>query len=553
MGTSRLGGARPTSVLPAVLLLAAVLAGCGGGPSSGLVAPTTDFSGPSYTLRVLGGSELEDMRPILDEAARATGVTVKLTETGTIDGAELVASGKADNSYDAIWFSSNRYLALHTGALNRLGNSTKIMYSPVLLGLRAPTAHELGWDHAQVTWADISAAAGQHRFSFGMTNPAHSNSGFSALVGIATAIANTGSALDMQQVAQAAPQLRSFFGSQALSAGSSGWLSDAYQRRESDADDGQSVNGLVNYESVLLSLNASGKLHERLTLIYPKDGVVIADYPLTLLSSASDAARSAYGRLVGYLRSPPVQREIMDRTQRRPVLPDVPLANGFGQHQLYELPFPAKLDVVDGLIDAYFDTLRRPARTVYLLDVSGSMAGDRIAGLKTALAALTGVDPSLTSQFDRFHNREQVTMLPFSTTPDKPTTFDIPEQSPQAVLDQIRAYDNGLTASGETAIYDSLVVAYGILGQHAAADPDRINSIVLMTDGENNAGRDFSAFTTFYHQLPPSLASIPIFPILFGEGNVAEMQKLVQLTGGLTFDARTQSLTTVFKEIRGYQ
>lgn len=542
MDAGQLRWIRLPSILAAVLLLAAViLVACGG-----------SFRGSAFTLRVLGGSELEDMRPILDQAARATGVTVRLTETATIDGAQTVASGKADKSYDAIWFSSNRYVALQPGALNHLGESTKIMYSPVLLGLRASKTHQLGWDHTRVTWAEIADAAGRHQFNFGMTNPAKSNSGFSALVGIAAAIANTGSALDADQVAHAAPQLRSFFGAQVLSADSSGWLANAYQRRESGADSGQLVDGLVNYESVLLSVNATGKLREPLTLIYPKDGVVTADYPLTLLSSASDPAKSAYDRLVKYLRTSSVQREIMDDTQRRPVAPDVPLASRFGQYQLYELPFPAKLDVVNNLIGAYFDTLRRAARTVYVLDTSGSMAGDRIAALKAALAALTGADPSLANQFDRFHAREQVIMSPFSTTPHQPIIFDVPEQSPQSTLDRIRSYVNGLTGGGDTAIYDSLTAAYNIMGQQVASDPNRINSIVLMSDGENNKGRDFAVFSTFYHQLPPNSASIPVFPVLFGEGNVAEMNKLAQLTGGLTFDARTQSLTTVFKEIRGY-
>jgi len=223
-----------TSLAAVLLLVAASIAGC----TSTL---TADFKGPPYTLRVLGGSELDDIRPVLDEAARATGVTVKLTETGTLDGAQAVATGKADARYDAIWFSSNRYLALHTDAWAKLGTSTNTMYSPVLLGLRTSTAHRLGWDHSQVSWADVASAAGRHEFTFGMTNPAESNSGLSALVGIATALANTGSAVNAQGVSEATPQLRAFFGAPALSAPTSGWLSDAYQRRDSGAAGGQPV------------------------------------------------------------------------------------------------------------------------------------------------------------------------------------------------------------------------------------------------------------------------------------------------------------------------
>src|SRR5690242_2139843 len=239
------------------------------------------YGGPAYTLRVLGGSELADMKPVLDRAAKATGVTVKLTATGTLDGTEAVTSGKADGAYDALWFSSNRYLALYPDADRKLATSTKIMSSPVVLGVTGDTAHRLGWDSHPVTWADIATAAGNHAFSYGMTNPAHSNSGFSALLGVATALAGTGGPLDAAQVAKATPALRAFFGAQVLSAGSSGWLSDAYRRRESGG--GPPLDGLVNYESVLLSLNRN--LERPLTLIYPTDGVVTADYPLTLLAS----------------------------------------------------------------------------------------------------------------------------------------------------------------------------------------------------------------------------------------------------------------------------
>ncbi len=214
---------------------------------------------------------------------------------------------------------------------------------------------------------------------------------------------------------------------------------------------------------------------------------------------------------------------------------------------------PATAAVVNDLIAAYFDTLRRPSRTVYVLDTSGSMKGDRIAGLKSALSALSGADPSLASQFDQFHEREQVTILPFNTGPGTPATFNVPPDDPQPVLNQIAAYGNALNAGGNTAIYDSLVDAYTIIAQQAATDPDRINSIVLLTDGENNTGRDFATFSAYYHQLPAGSAAVPVFPILFGENNAAEMNSLAQLTGGLAFDARTQSLAQVFTEIRGYQ
>jgi Ca-activated chloride channel family protein len=80
---------------------------------------------------------------------------------------------------------------------------------------------------------------------------------------------------------------------------------------------------------------------------------------------------------------------------------------------LVELPFPASLGVVDGLLFAYLNRLRRPAHTSYVLDVSGSMEGERIAALKQALVNLTGADTSISGRFAGFRARERLTMITF--------------------------------------------------------------------------------------------------------------------------------------------
>lgn len=510
------------------------------------VACTSGGSGKKSaggTLRILAGSELADMAPILDQAKKDIGVTVKLDYAGTLAGVQRVLDGTASRDHDAIWFSSNRYLALHAAAQSRVGPSVNIMSSPVLLGLRASVAHRLGWDRTRPTWSAIAAAAAAGKFTYGMTNPVSSNSGFSALVGVAAALSGTGAPLDQQTIDRVAPQLRGFFSAQRVTSGSSGWLSDTYA-----ADPGR-ADGLINYESVLLTLNASHKLPEPLTLVYPADGVVTADYPLTRLASASNAAGDAFRSLTDYLRRPDVQRRIMTLTHRRPSLPSVHPSAEFGA-QPPELPFPNRADAADALIDAYFNRLRRPARTVYVLDVSESMRGSRLAALKAALAALTGADATLSGRFQRFHDREEMTLLPFSTTPHTPSSFVVPPTSPEAELAKIRDTADALEAVGGTAIYDSLEKAYALIG---TAPDDRITSIVLMSDGENNGGATLADFSEWYARQPVGIRRIPVFTVLFGESRVNEMNEVATLTHGKVFDARLQSLSAVFSEIRGYQ
>ncbi|MEV5414351.1 VWA domain-containing protein [Thermopolyspora sp. NPDC052614] len=518
----------------ALVVVALLPAACSGGAGDEAVE-----DGPNV-LRVLAGSEIEDLEPLLRKAEQATGVKVALTYTGTLDGAEQVAGGRADGKHDAIWFSSNRYLSLIEGASARLSTQTKVMSSPVVLGLKTAKARELGWDAKPVTWSDIAAAAQEKKFTFGMTNPASSNSGFSALVGVTAALADSGEALDAAQIARVTPRLKTFFAAQTLTAGSSGWLADAYRRRDD-------VDGLINYESVLLGLKQSGA---DLTVIRPSDGVVTADYPLTLLASAADGKRDLYGKLTAWLRTPDVQREIMTTTNRRPIVPEVRPDQRFGAAELLELPFPNRRSAADQLIGAYLNEVRRPSQTVFVLDVSGSMEGDRIASLRASLAALTGADTSVTGTFSRFHNRERVTMIPFNGRPSTPVTFTVPERAPEGTLAEIRRFGDGLNAEGGTAIYDSLRQAYEEATRQRAADAVH-TSVVLMTDGANTNGSDYLDFEDYYRSLGQT--DIPTFVILFGDSDVEEMRQVAALTGGAVFDARSGSLAAAFKEIRGYQ
>lgn len=542
---------RPAAASAAVALIAAValLAGCAGSPE------TTD--GPTEPepglLRVLAGSELADLAPILDEAAQATGVRVEFDFTGTLDGAETVASGRADTTHDATWFSSNRYLALQPGAPAQMGTATEIVSSPVVLGLRRSVADALGWIGRPVTWSEIAAAAGARQFSYGMTDPSASNTGFSTVVAVATALVGSGAALTVEQAASTAPALKDFFAAQTLAAGSSGFLQDAHVRRATRADPGPPVDGLINYESVLLGLNAAGTLPEPLELIYPADGVITAEYPFTVLAPASQQAWDDHRKLTGYLRTPAVQQALMDRTFRRPAVPGVPLAPVLGTATLVELPFPAQAEVVDTLLTSYFDKIRRPSRTIYVLDTSGSMGqDDRIGDLRRSVAGIAGADPSLTGQYRRFRGREEVTPLPFSTNPGTPQTFVVDENDPGPTRAQIADAGNALQADGGTAIYDSLRRAYDIAGEQIATDPDRFTSIVLMTDGENTEGSDVGAFRDYAGSRPEDLRTVPVFTVLFGESDNEQMTEVATLTGGRTFDAGTAPLAEVFKEIRGY-
>ncbi|MFH8254562.1 substrate-binding and vWA domain-containing protein [Streptomyces roseolus] len=516
------------------LLLTATAGSCGtidnsvGGTGEQFDKTDTRPAEPG-TLRVLASSELADMAPVLEDARKATGVTVRTTYAGTLDAVEQIASGRAEKEYDAVWLSSNDYLRLRPDTAGRITNETPVMTSPVALGVRPETVARLGWDPEKVTWSQLHQAVAAGRLTYGMTDPKRSNSGFSALVSVASGLSGAQSALSDGDVAKATPKLREFFTGQKLTSGSSGWLATAYGRRTD-------VDALVNYESVLLSTPGA------LTVIRPSDGVVTADYPLTLLTAAPAAAKESAQRLTTYLRTPEAQRRITETTLRRPVVAGVDPAPRLDRGLRRELPFPGSRSVADGLLDAYDNTLRRPSRTVYVLDTSGSMRGERLTRLKEAIAELTA----------DFRDREEVTLMPFgSAVKDAEVrTYTVDPADPAKARDAIRADAGRLSASGGTAIYSSLSEAYRELG---AAPRDTFTSIVLMTDGENTDGMKAADFDAFFRELPDGQRHTPVFPVLFGDSDRSELDHIAELTGGKLFDATEGSLEGAFEEIRGYQ
>ncbi|MGW8061759.1 substrate-binding domain-containing protein [Streptomyces ziwulingensis] len=514
-------------VLAGCLAALALLTACTTQEDTTDGAPTPGAPGTAEpgTLRVLASSELTDMAPILERVREDTGVTVRLTPIGTLDAVDLLAKGGTDGTYDAVWLSSNDSLRLRPEAAKRVVSETPVMTSPVAIGVKEAAARELGWQPGRVTWSDVERAVAAGKLTYGMTDPARSNSGFATLVSVASALSGAQSALTDADVAKATPRLKEFFTGQKLTSGSSGWLAAAYRRRGN-------VDALFNYESVLKGIDG-------LTVIRPTDGVLTADYPLSTLASTNAATREDVRRVTEALRTEDVQREITRRTHRRPVNAAVPPEPGLDTGRRRELPSPGTRSVADGLLDAYENELRRPSRTVYVLDTSGSMEGDRLRRLKQSLTALTG----------DFRDREEVTLMPFGSDVKRVTTHVVDPADPQAGLDGIRRDTERLTAQGDTAVYSSLEKAY----DHLGSGGDTFTSIVLMTDGENTTGAGAADFDRFYGSLSAARREIPVFPVVFGDSDRAELAHIAELTGGRLFDAQKGSLDGAFEEIRGYQ
>lgn len=199
-----------------VAAIAAMGAACRG--SEPRPSPATSDEGPNV-LRVLAGSELKDLAADLTSAARRANVDLQLSYAGTLDIVDRVNGGEA---FDAVLPPNGAYPMLALTA--KPAAREKLFYSRVALGVKRSRAQALGWDRQRPSWADIARSAGAGQFSYAMTNPTTSNTGMSALFAVASSAAGKTDDLRLPDVNR--DVLAGFLKGQALTAGSSGWLTE---------------------------------------------------------------------------------------------------------------------------------------------------------------------------------------------------------------------------------------------------------------------------------------------------------------------------------------
>jgi Ca-activated chloride channel family protein len=487
-------------------------------------------------------------------------VTLRFRFGGTMESTQAVLDGEA--RADAAWFANARYLLSSPQGQARVKLQEKIMLSPIAVGVSESDAQKQGWDRPdlKLTWKDIAAAAKAGKLTYALSNPSTSNQGFMALMGVVAAAGGKTAALSAADVDRGA--IADFLKGYKLPGDNSTYLSEQFILQQ-----GTRVNAFINYESWLLSLNASGKLREKLRLIYPHEGVSTADYPLMLLD---EGRRADYLKVTAYLKSEAAQTWLARQTLRRPISPEVAakVEDILPRQGLQvELPFSPDRALADGLIAAYLNEFRTPIASTFVLDTSGSMQGERRRQLIQAIDYIAGADTSLTGRIARLTNRERIWLQPFSETPYGLQGFEVPagkvaargvaeqadSDAKRQVLADVRGAAEQLQMTGGTALYDAVHEALTHMLAERQKNPRFQYSVVALTDGENNKGRSLEEFKRDYAALPEDVRGIPVFWVLFGEANEVALKELAQLTGGRVFDARKTPLYSVFKDIRAYQ
>ncbi len=454
-----------------------------------------------------------------------------------------------------------------------------IASTPLVLALPRPMATALGWPGKALGWSDVLSlvedprgwASFGHpewgRFTLGKTNPNLSTSGLAATIG--SFVAATGKSSDLTTRDLKDPQVRRFVQAVERSVVHYGDTTLTYLSNLQRADDRGVGLGYVSAVAVeeksVLDYNAGNPTGDPATLgdrdppsvplaaVYPKEGTLFSDSPWVTLDApwVDEAKRAASAGFLDYLRGDEAQKVFTDAGFRtfdgRPGTPitgsDAVLADGVTV--TLAPPAPAVLAQVRSL----WAQLRKPARVLVLLDVSGSMAEPvpDAGASKLELAKRAAV-----RAMSQFASTDEVGLWAFTTDMGDGQIFR--ELEPVLPIKQqradLRASIEALTPLNGTPLYAAIRAAVTDMG--ASLDGDRINAVVVLTDGRNEYAAD-TDLTGLVKQLGGGSAesALRVFTIAYGEG--ADLETLRQISAAsnaAAYDAtRPESIDKVFTAV----
>ena len=363
------------SVLGLILVL--LLVACGSAQSEGGTSGgdhAFDYGG-DVTLRILSGSENQEVEGILDDFARERGVNIEMDYQGSLDIMRALQGETID--YDAVWPASSLWLTAGDTQY-RVKHAQSISITPVVFGIRQSLAEELGFVGREVSVSDLLSAIQSGKLNFCMTSATQSNSGCSAYIGFLYALLGNPDVITSEnlQTPGLAEQITQLLSGVDRSSGSSDWLKDLFLTGGYDA--------MVNYECLVISANQEleARGEETLYAVYPYDGLSIADSPLGYVDNGDAEKEQAFLDLQEYLLSDEVQNEIQ-RTGRRTGYEGVSAENadvfradwGIQPDRVLSPIRMPSTDVLMECLNLYQTEFRKPSLTVYCLDYSGSMEG----------------------------------------------------------------------------------------------------------------------------------------------------------------------------------
>ncbi len=433
------------------------------------------------------------------------------------------------------------------GAIARTltGEPVRYAVSPIVIAAWEDVARGLGWPDAAVSWSTLqSKAQSDPNFRWSHPSTAYASGLLATLAEFyAGAGVQRGLTADMAQdqktvdYVSAIEKTVKYYGEAEL----------AVMQRV--AQDRKALDAFVVSEQLVTAFNRGtfGSQSDKLVALYPAEGTFWADHPLALLETPAltDNQRRTFQAFREYLAGPETQKVVLDAGYRPADLSlsltaegsPFTLANGVDPKQPQTtLQLPAA-DVVQ-VVQNVWALTKRKTNVFLVVDTSGSMQGSKLNGAQTALRTFLAQIPS---------DQEKVGLVEFNTGVANIIELDTLGKN-RATLNQ--AVD-GLRANGNTALLDAVRTAYNRLQENG--DPERINAIVAMTDGRENAS--VVSLRQLVDEIRQGNQAVPvvIFAIAYGgDADYNVLQAIADASGGQVREGNEETIRELYKILSSY-
>jgi Ca-activated chloride channel family protein len=459
----------------------------------------------------------------------------------------LAGDFEAISPDSSLWLDDlDRAWSAQTGSESALvGESHRYAISPIVLAMWEPVARELGWPDEPIGWADVQAQA-QRDPDFKWSHPSTSSAS-GLLATLAEFYAGTGKTRGLTIEDAQAQSTLEYVGAVERTVRYYGEGESAViERAQREGPD--YLDAFVVQEQLVVLFNRESSSSQRLVAVYPAEGTLWEDHPLALLETPTLTAnqRLTFQHFREFLLSAGAQAKVLANGYRPADLTipldgaDSPLtaANGVDPRQpqtTLQMPGPAVVDVVRNV---WWYTKRHT--NVYLVvDTSGSMSGQKLEAAREALRVfLSQIKGDL----------EQVGMVEFSTQVNN----IIPLNELRANRGQLERAVDALYADGDTALLDAVRSAYVRLQK--VNDTSRINAIVAMTDGRENAsGVSPRQLTLEIERDNASRVPVVIFCIAYGtDADYTVLEALAEASGGQVREGDLETIRELYKILSTY-
>jgi len=428
-----------------------------------------------------------------------------------------------------------------------------LVQTPLVIAMPKPMAEALGWPDKQIGWSDLATLAKSPkgwgeaghpewgRFKLGKTNPNYSTSGLNAT--IASYFAATGLSSDLTLKNVSDPQTRAFvrqLESSVVHYGDTTLTFLDNMAKEAAAGKGLTyVSAVTVEEKSVLDYNQGNPTGDPakagqspppqipLVAFYPDDGTLVSDNPWLVLDAPwVDATKQRAAQdFLSWLQQPDQQRAFTDagfRTFEGEPGQVITQANGMlpaGATNVLTPPSPAVL----AAIEKSWGELRKRAHVLLVVDVSGSMS----ESVPDAGAdKLTLAKQAAIGALDQFAPDDEVGLWVFSTglgQSGEPFAELVPIGPAQRTVPLMQRDIDRLVADGGTALYATLRQAQSQMLKDLP--PDRINAIVVLSDGRNEYPDD-TDLAGLLRQLNGESVDTTVRVFTIGYGGSADTESL---------------------------